>query len=143
PEQIALVAHGGAARYRQLVREVFGAAGIPVAVALPRPLAETAIGGVLLRLLELAILPERMTRETSLAVARTPHLDLHGDDGDRLQAHVVRKGYLGLDGWDDLAREALGDEAVNRVNQLKRAVEAGRAPVGCVATPRQEAGGVP
>lgn len=139
PEEIALVVHANARRYRELVREVFDGAGIPVAAALPRALADTGIGSVLLKLLELAIVPAEMTREASLAIARAPHLDLRTDEADRLERHVIRHGYLGLDGWDDLAAAALGDRATNRVNRLKRAVAGARAGFMAVATPRDAA----
>ena len=126
PDQIALVVHANAERYRELVREIFAPLGIPVSAATPRAAADTGIGSLLLRLLELAILPERVTRESSLAVARAPHLDLDADEGDRLHRQVVTAGFLGIDGWTDLAIKTLGPDAKNRVNQLKRAVEVAR-----------------
>ena len=139
PEHIALVAHGAGGRYRELVREVFGAARIPVAVALPRTLAETGIGSVLLQLLELAIVPERMTRETSLAVARAPHVGLRTRSADRLHQQVVNAGFLGLDGWTELATKTLGEHAANRVNRLKRAVATARSGFESVSSPAQAA----
>jgi len=135
PGDIALVVHGGADRYRELVHELFGAAGIPVAATRPRAVADTGIGSVLLQLLALAAAPDRATRQASLAVARTPHLDLRTHEADRLERQVTLRGYLGLDGWDALALEALGGRAVNRVNRLKRAVAGARRGLEIVATP--------
>ena len=139
PEHIALVVHANAERYRELVREIFAPLGIPVAAATPRAAADTGIGSLLLRLLELAILPERVTRESSLAVARAPHLDLDADEGDRLHRQVVRAGFLGIDGWNDLAVETLGVDAKNRVNQLKRAVGSARDEFSKVRSAPQSA----
>ena len=62
--------HNLAVHFRvELLREVFEPAGIPVDITPRRSVAETGIGAVLLQLLDLAIVPERMTRETSLSVA--------------------------------------------------------------------------
>jgi hypothetical protein len=126
PEEIALIVHANAARYRELVREIFTPLGIPVAAHTPRAVSDTGLGSVLLRVLELAIIPDRTTRESSLAVARAPHLDLDADEGDRLHRQVVTAGFMGLDGWTDLAVKTLGAAATSRVNQLKRAVESAR-----------------
>jgi len=139
PEHIALVVHANAARYRELVGEIFAPLGIPVAAATPRTVADTGLGSLLLRLLELAILPERVTRESSLAVARAPHLDLDADEGDRLHRQVVTAGFLGIDGWNDLAIKTLGPDAKNRVNQLKRAVESARDDFSKVRSAPQSA----
>ena len=135
PDDIALVVHGGATRYRDLIREVFEPAGIPVDVTLRRTVSDSAIGSVLLQLLGLAILPERMTRETSLSVARSVHIDVPSNDRDRLHRDIITEGFLGLDGWDTLATETLGENAVNRINRLKRAIAGARADFDAVSTP--------
>jgi RecB family exonuclease len=139
PDEIALVVHGAATRYRELIREVFEPAGIPVDATLRRTVAETGIGAVLLRLLNLAILPERMTRETSLSVARSAHLGLRSGDRDHLHRRIINEGYLGLDGWDALALEALGEHATNRINRLKRAIADARSGFDGVSSPEQAA----
>src|SRR5512144_2590881 len=108
PNDIAIVVHGSAARYRQLIHETFASAGIPIDATRRQTVAESGIGAVLLELLGLAILPERMTRERSLSVARSPHVDLRSRDRDVLHRDVINDGYLGLDDWDTLALEALG-----------------------------------
>ncbi|HEX6051709.1 MAG TPA: PD-(D/E)XK nuclease family protein [Gemmatimonadaceae bacterium] len=142
PNDIAIVVHGAAARYRQLIREVFTPAGIPVDATLRRTVADTGIGAVLLQLLELAIHPERMTRDTSLAVARSAHINLRSGDRDHLHQRIINKGYLGLDGWDALALDTLGEHATNRINRLKRAIAEARAGfdvVSGVSAPEQAA----
>jgi hypothetical protein len=139
PDQIALVVHGAATRYRELIREVFEPVGIPVDTTLRRTIADTGIGAVLLELLDLSIVPERMTREKSLAVARSAHVDLRSGDRDRLHQHIITEGYLGLDGWDALAVKVLGKQAANRINRLKRAVADARAAFGAVTSPAQAA----
>src|SRR5262249_22467934 len=116
PNDITIVVHGASARYRELIREVFDASAIWTDASRRRIVAETGIGSVLLELLGLAILPERMTRETSLSVARSAHVDLRSGDRDRLHRDVINDGYLGLDGWDELALKALGRQATNRIN---------------------------
>ncbi|MDF2771980.1 MAG: ATP-dependent nuclease subunit B-like protein, partial [Geminicoccaceae bacterium] len=137
--EIAVVVHGAAARYRELIREVFTSVGIPVDATLRRPVADTGIGSVLLQLLELAILPEQMTREASLSVARSAHVDLQSGDRDHLHQRIINKGYLGLDGWDALALDTLGRHATNRINRLKRAIADARAGFAAVSTPEQAA----
>jgi RecB family exonuclease len=132
---IAIVVHGAASRYRELIREVFEGAGIAVDATLRRTVADSAIGTVLLQLLGLAILSDRMTRETSLAVARSAHIDLAPGARDRLHRHIITAGYLGLDGWDKLSVELLGEHATNRINRLKRAVAEARAGFGAVSSP--------
>src|SRR5687768_5737140 len=135
PDEIALVVHGAATRYRELIHEVFTPAGIPIDTTLRRTVADTALGSVLLELLELAILPERMTRETSLSVARSAHIDLRSGDRDHLHRRIINDGYLGLDGWDALALETLGEHAPNRINRLKRAIAHARAAFDAAASP--------
>ena len=139
PDEIAIVVHGAATRYRDLIHEVFEPAGIPVDATLRRTVADSGIGAVLLELLGLAILPERMTRETSLSVARSAHIDVPSGDRDRLHRHIITKGYLGLDGWDALALETLGAHATNRINRLKRAIADARTAFGSVSSPEQAA----
>jgi RecB family exonuclease len=138
--EIAIVVHAAADRYRELIREVFEPAGIPVDATLRRTVADSAIGAVLLQLLDLAIHPDRMTRETSLAVARSPHIDVPTRDRDRLTRHIINKGYLGLDGWENLADAALGKHAINRINRLKRAVANARTAFSAVSSPDGAAG---
>ena len=133
--EIAIVVHGAADRYRELIREIFTPAGIPVDATLWRTAADSAIGAVLLQLLGLAIQPDRMTRETSLSVARSAHIDLAPGARDRLHRDIINEGYLGLDGWDKLALEALGPQATNRINRLKRAVADARTGFGTVSSP--------
>ena len=139
PDDIAVVVHAGAARYRDLIREVFEPAGIPIDATVRRTIADTGIGSVLLELLGLAILPERMTRETSLSVARSAHIDVPPGDRDRLHRHIITEGYLGLDGWDALALDTLGEHAANRINRLKRAIGTARAAFGSVSKPEAAA----
>ena len=138
PEEIALVVHGAATRYRELIREVFTPAGIRVDTTLRRTVSETGLGAVLLQLLDLAIL-ERMTRETSLAVARSAHIDLPSGDRDHLHRRIINEGYLGLDGWDALALEALGEHGTNRINRLKRAIADARVGFSAASSPKQAA----
>ena len=138
-EEIAIVVHSAADRYRELIREVFEPAGIPVDVTLRRTAADSALGAVLLQLLGLAIHPDRATRETSLAVARSAHIDVAPGARDRLHRHIITEGYLSLDGWDKLAVDALGEHATNRVNRLKRAVGDARAAFGAVSSPTEAA----
>ena len=139
PDEIALVVHGAATRYRELIREVFEPAGIPVDTTLRRTVADTGIGSVLLELLDLAIVPERTTRETSLSVARSAHIDLRSGDRDHLHRDIISKGYLGLDGWDELALKALGEQATNRINRLKRTIADARTGFTEVSSPEQAA----
>jgi RecB family exonuclease len=139
PAEIALVVHGAATRYRELIREVFTPAGIPVDTTLRRTVADTGLGAVLLQLLDLAIVPERMTRETSLSVARSAHIDLRSDDRDHLHQHIINRGYLGIDGWEVLAAKTLGSHATNRINRLKRAIADTRTAFEAVASPDQAA----
>jgi ATP-dependent helicase/DNAse subunit B len=138
-EQIALVVHGGGARYRELIHEVFGPAGIPVDTTLRRTVADTGIGAILLELLDLAVVPERLTRETSLAVARSAHIDLRSGDRDHLHHRIITKGYLDLEGWDEIALEVLGKHASNRINRLKRTIAAARTAFGAVASAAEAA----
>src|SRR5687768_10358957 len=139
PDEIALVVHGAATRYRELIHEVFTPGGIPVDTTLRRSVADTALGSVLLELLELAILPERMTRETSLSVARSAHIDLRSGDRDHLHQRIINDGRLGLDGWDTLALETLGPNATNRINRLKRAIAEARSELSTVSSPQAAA----
>ncbi len=139
PNDIAIVVHGAAARYRELIREVFTPAGIPVDATRRRTVADTGIGSVLLQLLGLAILPDRATRETSLSVARSAHIDLRLGDRDHLHQRIINKGYLGLDGWDALALDTLGEHTTNRINRLKRAIAEARAGCDTVSSPEQAA----
>lgn len=135
PSDIALVVHSGFDRYRQLVDEVFTAAGIRVSAPAKRTLADTGLGATLLRLLGLVLVPKEMTRQASLALARSPHVGLRTRHADVLERWVtVDKGYLGLDGWDALALETLGPYAANRVNQLKRAVADARTRFESITT---------
>jgi len=133
--EVAVVVHSAADRYRELIREVFEPAGIPVDTTLRRTVADSAIGGVLLQLLDLAIHPDRATRETSLSVARSAHIDVAPGARDRLSRHIITKGYLGLDGWEKLADAALGAQALNRINRLKRAVADARTGFAGVSSP--------
>jgi len=80
-----------------------------------------------------------MTRETSLAVARAPHVGLRTGSADRLHQQVVNAGFLGLDGWTELATKTLGEHAANRVNRLKRAVATARSGFESVSSPAQAA----
>ncbi|MEJ7811447.1 MAG: hypothetical protein WKG32_13630, partial [Gemmatimonadaceae bacterium] len=74
PGDVQIIVHGGA-RYHELVGEVFGFFGIPVALPHRQSAAECGVGQALLGLLELAIQPDnRSRREASLALARMPHL---------------------------------------------------------------------
>lgn len=140
PHEIALVVHSGFERYRELVDEVFTAAGIRVSAPVQRTLADTGIGGTILRLVELVLVPKGMTRQASLALARSPHLGLRTRDADTLEQRVTVKGYLGLDGWDAVALETLGPQAANRVNRLKRAVAGARKRFESITTARDAAG---
>lgn len=133
PSDVLLVTHGRG-RYHALIAEIFGAAGIPVALPRDRTVADTGLGGVLLDLLELAVHPDRANRERSLALTRAAHLDVPAAAADRLERSVRTGGYLGLDGWDDLALRALGARATNRVNRLKRAVATAHAGVAAAAS---------
>lgn len=121
PSDILIVAHTRG-RYHALITEIFGAAGIPVTLPRERSAADTALGALLLELLDVAVRPERATRERALELTRAPHLDVGTSAADRLEQSVLLGGYLGLAGWDDLALRALGDRATNRVNRLKRAI---------------------
>ena len=134
-DEIAIVVHGAADRYRELIREIFAPGGIPVDATLRRTVADSAIGAVLLQLLDLAVHPDRMTRETSLSVARSAHIDIAPGARDRLHRHIITEGYLGLDGWDELAVEALGRHATNRINRLKRAVADAQTAFCTVSSP--------
>jgi ATP-dependent helicase/DNAse subunit B len=138
-DQIAIVVHAAADRYRELIREVFEPAGIPVDATLRRTVADSAIGVVLLQLLSLAIHPDRATRETSLSVARSAHIDVAPGARDRLHRHIITKGYLGLDGWEKLAVDTLGRHATNRINRLKRAVADAGTAFGTVSSPGEAA----
>jgi hypothetical protein len=122
PNHIAIVVHGGARRYRELIREVFEPAGIPIDAAARRTVGDTSMGALLIELLNLAIIDEHMTRERSLSVARSAHVNLHSRDRDRLHHQILTEGFLGIDGWDDLATRTLGNRAKNRINRLKRAI---------------------
>jgi hypothetical protein len=125
-DEIAIVVHAGASRYRELIREVFEPAGIPTDATPRRTAADTSLGALLLELLDLAIDPKSMTREASLAVARSVHVGLRSHDRDRLERRIVTRGYLGLDGWSRKATKTLGEHAANRINRLKRAIAAAR-----------------
>jgi RecB family exonuclease len=139
PNDIALVVHGAATRYRDLIREVFDPAGIPVDVTARRTLADAGIGSVLLELLELSVSPDGMTRESLLSIARSAHIDLRSHARDRLQHTVITKGYLGIDGWDELALKTLGRHATNRINRLKRALAEAHKAFDGVSTPADAA----
>ena len=140
PNDIAIVVHGASTRYRDLIHEIFEPAGIPNDSTLRRSVADSGIGAVLLELLGLAIVPERMTRESSLSVARSAHIDVPSGDRDRLHRRIITEGFLGLDGWDALALETLGANATNRINRLKRAIADARSAFGSVSSPEAVAG---
>lgn len=133
PSDVLVVTHSRG-RYHALIAEIFGAAGIPVSLPRDRTVADTGLGAVLLDLLELAIHPDRASRERSLALTRAAHLDVTPAAADRLERSVRTGGYLGLDGWDDLALRALGERATNRVNRLKRAIATASARVATAAS---------
>jgi len=109
-------------RYLGLIDEVFGNAGIPVAVPRPRTAAETGLGDVLVRLLRAALHPDRCTREESLALLRTPHLDLGDAAGDRLEWEVVTGGLLGYPTWRGLDPDRIGERTLKRVERFRRAL---------------------
>jgi RecB family exonuclease len=134
PDDIALVVHGAGTRYRDLIHDIFEPAGIPIDSTRRRPVAESGIGAVLLELLGLAILPDRMTREASLSVARSAHIAVPSGDRDRLHHRIITQGYLGLEGWDALALATLGPQATNRINRLKRAIAEARSALGAVSS---------
>lgn len=126
PSDVLLVTHARG-RHHALVREIFGAAGIPVSLPDDRSAADSGIGAVLLELLDLALVPGRATRDRALSLVRAPHLDVEPASADRLERAVRTRGYLTLDGWDDLALRTLGERAANRVTRLKRALAAAHA----------------
>ena len=126
PGEVRVVVHGDHG-YRALVHEIFGAAGLPVAATHARPLSDTPIGAVLLRLLDAILDPERASREDAVALLRSPHLDVAPSRADRLERRVTRRGYLGLDSWDELALAVLGERTTNRINRLRRALAGARA----------------
>jgi hypothetical protein len=126
PSDILLVTHTRG-RYHALIGEIFGASGIPVALPRDRSAADSGIGSVLLELLELATAPSRATRDRALGLTRAPHLDVNADAADRLERTVRTRGYLTLEGWDDLALRTLGERSANRVNRLKRALAGAHA----------------
>jgi hypothetical protein len=126
PSDILIVAHGRG-RYHELVSEIFGAAGIPVSIPRERTVVDTGLGALLLELLEVALRPDRATRDRSLELARAPQVDLGQRAADRLEQAVVTRGYLGMDGWDELAIRVLGERTTNRINRLKRAIAAARS----------------
>ncbi|MGI8510029.1 MAG: PD-(D/E)XK nuclease family protein [Gemmatimonadaceae bacterium] len=113
-------------RYRDLICEIFAEKGIPTTLQPARSAATTALGSVLLELLDLAMDRNGGTREVALALARSPHIDVRMHAADRLEQRVVTRGYLGLDGWDELAVRTLGPRATNRVNRLKRTIASAR-----------------
>ena len=133
PSDVLLVTHSRG-RYHALIAEVFGAAGIPVSLPRDRSAADTGLGALLLELLDVAARPDRATRERALELARAPHVDVGMRAADRLERHVVVRGYLGLDGWDDLAFRTLGERATNRVNRLKRALAAAHEGLAAAAS---------
>lgn len=120
PSDVLIVARGG--RYRELIAELFVESGIPTRVSAGRSAAESGLGSVLLELLDLAGDRDGGTRDQALALVRTPHLDIGMRAADKLERRVLRRGCLGLDGWDALALRTLGERTVNRVNRLKRVV---------------------
>jgi RecB family exonuclease len=113
---------------------VFEPAGIPIDATARRTVADTSIGALLLELLNLAIVDESMTRERSLSVARSAHVNLRSRDRDRLHHRILTEGFLGIDGWDDLAVKTLGENSKNRINRLKRAIAGARAGFNAVTS---------
>lgn len=134
-----LVIVPGVGRYRELICEIFAEKGIPTALQPARSAADTALGSVLLELLDLAIDRNGGTRERALALVRTPHIDVRMHAADRLEQRVLTRGYLGLDGWDELALRTLGPRATNRVNRLKRAIASARDSLAAASSNEQVA----
>lgn len=134
PSDIRIVVHSRG-RYHELIGEVFRAAGIPVAVELPRTVAMTGIGRAILQLVDIATPGEEAGIDASLALVRMPHLDVAPDGADRLHRHVVVKGRLGLEDWDALSAKMLGKRTVNRVNRLRRSVDRARQGFEDARTP--------
>lgn len=126
-------------RYRELICEIFAEKGIPTTLQSARSAADTALGSVLLELLDLAMDGNGGTRERALALVRSPHIDIRMHAADRLEQRVVTRGYLGLDGWDELAVRTLGPRAANRVNRLKRAIASARDSLTVVSSGEQVA----
>jgi hypothetical protein len=120
PEEIQLLVHVPG-RYPALIEEVFGTHGIPVAVPTGRPVAATPVGDVFLRLLRAALDPVGCSLEESLALARTPHVDL---DSDRLERAVVLGGLLGFTTWGGLTEKEVGTRAHRRAQRFCAALEA-------------------
>lgn len=129
---LIIVTAGG--RYRQLIAEIFAERGIPTSVTPERSAADTAIGTVLLELLELAIGRDGGTPEHALALLRSPHLDLASQTVDRLERRVITRGYLGIAEWVELATQRLGARATNRVDRLKRALKTAHEALELAAT---------
>ena len=134
PSDIRIVVHGRG-RYHELIGEIFRAAGIPVAVALPHTVAMSGIGRTILQLVDIATSGEGAGVDASLALVRMPHLDVAAEGADRLHRHVVIRGRLGFDDWDALSARILGKRTVNRVNRLRRAVDRARRALEKARTP--------
>jgi ATP-dependent helicase/nuclease subunit B len=131
PSDILVIARG--ARYRRLIDEIFTEFGIGVRVATTQSVADSALGSVLLELLQMAADATGGTRDQALLLLRMPHLDVGTRAADKLERLVVTRGYLGLDGWDALS-ESLGVRTVNRVNRLRRAIGAARSSLAVAET---------
>jgi ATP-dependent helicase/nuclease subunit B len=127
PEEIQIVLRSPA-RYAGLIAEVFAVERIPVAMVGSRAVADTGIGDVLLRLLRAALDPQACGREESLALLRTPHVDLAGRRADRFEQWVRTGGLLGFATWMDLDAGVREERARARVERFRDALlEAHRA----------------
>ena len=121
---ILVVARGN--HYRELIREIFAEAGIGVASGVRRTAADTALGSVLLELLQLVSDVSGDTRDRALEVLRSPHLDLGKRAADRLARRLITLGYLGLDGWDERVFHGLTPRTRKRVERLKGVIARAR-----------------
>lgn len=135
---ILVIARGR--RYRKLIGEIFAQNGIGVDTLPSRSASESALGSVLIDLLELATDANGGTRDQALGLLRTPHLDLGGRAADRLERQVVRRGYLELAGWDERALHGLGKRGTGRVNRLKSAIAIARQLLAVAKTHQDMAG---
>ncbi|MGI9077890.1 MAG: PD-(D/E)XK nuclease family protein, partial [Gemmatimonadaceae bacterium] len=120
--EIALIVHNQS-RYLPLVQEIFLGEGIPLSLRRSVPVASTALGEVLLRLLALTVEPDGPTcRNDTLVVIRAPHIGFTERQRDVLEREILKSGLLGADSWTRLTPRNIGAHAHARAMRVRNAL---------------------
>lgn len=133
PEEIQIVLRSPG-QHARLIEDIFTTAGIPVAIARTRPVADTEIGDVLVRLLRAALHPDACGMRESLALLRTAHVDLAGAQADHFERWVRTRGLLGFATWTELDPAALDERTCERAGRFRDALFTAHAGFNALET---------